>query len=158
MVGSPGSSSIRLFSSFDAAIHLGSQSKIRFQMDYIHLEFVYRKPKHRDTLCIDVEACFSRVQDCHHQRLRYLPKNFDREESQGRGHKKDREDFLSRLGRLLPETGTAGYSWSFLTNHACFLFPYPFPFKLILAVLSLFFSRKIKTIDPVVLSNVYSDK
>jgi REP element-mobilizing transposase RayT len=37
-------------------------------------------------------------------------------------NKKDREDFLERLGRLLPETHTACYGWSFLSNHAHFLF------------------------------------
>ncbi|NIA04438.1 MAG: transposase [Proteobacteria bacterium] len=37
-------------------------------------------------------------------------------------NKKDREDFLNRLERLLPETGTACYGWVFLPNHAHFLF------------------------------------
>ena len=34
----------------------------------------------------------------------------------------DREDFLQRLGKLLPETGTACYGWALLSNHAHFLF------------------------------------
>jgi len=37
-------------------------------------------------------------------------------------NKKDREDFLERLAKLLPETGTACYGWVFLSNHAHFLF------------------------------------
>lgn len=37
-------------------------------------------------------------------------------------NKRDREDFLERLGRLIPETGTACYGWAFLSNHAHFLF------------------------------------
>ncbi len=37
-------------------------------------------------------------------------------------NKKDREDFLGRLGKLLPETRTAFYGWAFLANHAHFLF------------------------------------
>ena len=37
-------------------------------------------------------------------------------------NKNDREDFLERLGQLLPETGTACYGWAFLSNHAHFLF------------------------------------
>ena len=37
-------------------------------------------------------------------------------------NKKDREDFLERLGKLLPETRTACYGWAFLSNHAHFLF------------------------------------
>ncbi len=37
-------------------------------------------------------------------------------------NKKDREDFLDRLGKLLPETQTACYGWAFLSNHAHFLF------------------------------------
>jgi REP element-mobilizing transposase RayT len=37
-------------------------------------------------------------------------------------NKKDREDFLERLEKLLPETGTACYGWAFLSNHAHFLF------------------------------------
>lgn len=37
-------------------------------------------------------------------------------------NKRDREDFLERLGRLLPETQTACYGWAFLSNHAHFLF------------------------------------
>ena len=36
--------------------------------------------------------------------------------------RKDREDFLQRLGKLLPETRTACYGWAFLSNHAHFLF------------------------------------
>jgi len=34
----------------------------------------------------------------------------------------DREDFIERLSDLLPETGTQCYAWSFLSNHAHFLF------------------------------------
>ena len=34
----------------------------------------------------------------------------------------DREDFLDRLSSLLPETQTACYAWTFLSNHAHFLF------------------------------------
>ena len=34
----------------------------------------------------------------------------------------DREDFLERLGKLLPETQTACHAWAFLPNHAHFLF------------------------------------
>jgi len=37
-------------------------------------------------------------------------------------NKKDREDFLERLARLLPETRTVCYGWVFLSNHAHFLF------------------------------------
>jgi REP element-mobilizing transposase RayT len=37
-------------------------------------------------------------------------------------NKKDREDFLDRLAKLVPETGTACYGWAFLSNHAHFLF------------------------------------
>ncbi len=37
-------------------------------------------------------------------------------------NKKDREDFLTRLATLLPETRTACYGWAFLSNHAHFLF------------------------------------
>jgi REP element-mobilizing transposase RayT len=37
-------------------------------------------------------------------------------------NKKDREDFLERLARLLPETRTVCYGWAFLSNHAHFLF------------------------------------
>ncbi len=37
-------------------------------------------------------------------------------------NKKDREDFLERLEKLIPETGTACYGWAFLSNHAHFLF------------------------------------
>ncbi|KKK58644.1 hypothetical protein LCGC14_3042380, partial [marine sediment metagenome] len=37
-------------------------------------------------------------------------------------NKKDREDFLDRLGKLLPETRTGCYGWAFLSNHAHFLF------------------------------------
>ena len=35
---------------------------------------------------------------------------------------KDREDFLQRLTKLLPETKTACYAWVFIPNHAHFLF------------------------------------
>jgi hypothetical protein len=35
---------------------------------------------------------------------------------------KDREDFIERLARILPETETACYGWSIMTNHAHFLF------------------------------------
>lgn len=35
---------------------------------------------------------------------------------------KDREDFLVRLGKLLPETQTSCYAWAFIPNHAHFLF------------------------------------
>jgi len=35
---------------------------------------------------------------------------------------KDRENFLDRLSVLLPETQTQCYGWSFLSNHAHFLF------------------------------------
>jgi putative transposase len=35
---------------------------------------------------------------------------------------KDRDSFLSRLEELLPETKTSCYAWSFLSNHAHFLF------------------------------------
>lgn len=34
---------------------------------------------------------------------------------------KDREDFLERLEKLLPETKTACYAWAFIPNHAHFL-------------------------------------
>jgi len=37
-------------------------------------------------------------------------------------NKKDREDFLDRLGNLLTETQTTCYGWVFLPNHAHFLF------------------------------------
>jgi putative transposase len=37
------------------------------------------------------------------------------------GHK-DREDFLERLAKLVPETKTACYAWVFIDNHAHFLF------------------------------------
>ncbi len=37
-------------------------------------------------------------------------------------NRKDREDFLDRLGKLLPETHTECYGWAFLSNHAHFLF------------------------------------
>jgi REP element-mobilizing transposase RayT len=33
----------------------------------------------------------------------------------------DREDFLERLSKLLPQTGTACYAWVFVPNHAHFL-------------------------------------
>lgn len=36
--------------------------------------------------------------------------------------RKGREDFLQRLEKLLPETGTACYGWALLSNHAHFLF------------------------------------
>jgi len=36
--------------------------------------------------------------------------------------KKDREDFLQRLAKLLPETKTACYAWVFIPKHAHFLF------------------------------------
>ena len=36
--------------------------------------------------------------------------------------RKDREDFLQRLGKLLLETRTACYGWAFLSNHAHFLY------------------------------------
>ena len=35
---------------------------------------------------------------------------------------RDREDFLERLAKLLPETETACYAWVFIQNHAHFLF------------------------------------
>lgn len=35
---------------------------------------------------------------------------------------KDREDFLERLAKLLPETKTVCYAWVFTPNHAHFLF------------------------------------
>jgi putative transposase len=35
---------------------------------------------------------------------------------------KDRDDFLIRLGKLLPETQTLCYAWAFIPNHAHFLF------------------------------------
>ncbi|MCF6177771.1 MAG: transposase [Geopsychrobacter sp.] len=35
---------------------------------------------------------------------------------------KDRNDFLERLEKLIPETGTTCYGWAFLSNHAHFLF------------------------------------
>jgi len=35
---------------------------------------------------------------------------------------KDREDFIERLSALIPETKTHCYAWSFLPNHAHFLF------------------------------------
>ncbi|MDA3903792.1 MAG: transposase [Desulfuromusa sp.] len=35
---------------------------------------------------------------------------------------KDRNDFLERLAKLIPETGTICYGWAFLSNHAHFLF------------------------------------
>ena len=43
---------------------------------------------------------------------------------------KDREDFLERLAKLLPETKTVCYAWVFIPNHAHFLFElvrYPLP-------------------------------
>ena len=35
---------------------------------------------------------------------------------------KDREDFLDRLARILPETQTPCYAWALIPNHAHFLF------------------------------------
>jgi len=35
---------------------------------------------------------------------------------------KDRENFIERLSILLPKTKTQCYAWSFMTNHAHFLF------------------------------------
>ena len=35
---------------------------------------------------------------------------------------KDREDFVERLAKLLPNTKTACYAWVFIPNHAHFLF------------------------------------
>src|SRR3989339_131546 len=35
---------------------------------------------------------------------------------------KDRQDFVERLGDLLPKSGTTCYAWALLTNHAHFLF------------------------------------
>jgi hypothetical protein len=35
---------------------------------------------------------------------------------------KDRENLIERLALLLPETKTQCYAWSFLSNHAYFLF------------------------------------
>lgn len=35
---------------------------------------------------------------------------------------RDRDDFLGRLARLVPETKTSCYAWAFLSNHAHFLF------------------------------------
>jgi len=32
-------------------------------------------------------------------------------------NEQDREDFLDRLSRLLPETDTACYAWVFISNH-----------------------------------------
>lgn len=37
-------------------------------------------------------------------------------------NRKDRKDFLDRLSYLVPETQTACYAWSFMSNHAHFLF------------------------------------
>jgi len=34
----------------------------------------------------------------------------------------DRENFLDRMGKLLLETKTPCYAWTFLPNHAHFLF------------------------------------
>jgi len=34
----------------------------------------------------------------------------------------DRDDFLTRLGKLIPETGKSCFYWSFVPNHAHFLF------------------------------------
>jgi len=36
---------------------------------------------------------------------------------------KDRENFIERLSILLPKIKTQCYAWSFMTNHAHFLFP-----------------------------------
>ena len=35
---------------------------------------------------------------------------------------KDRDNLFTRLEKLIPETKTSCYAWSFLTNHAHFLF------------------------------------
>jgi putative transposase len=35
---------------------------------------------------------------------------------------RDREDFIERLSKLLPQTETACYAWTFIDNHAHFLF------------------------------------
>ena len=37
-------------------------------------------------------------------------------------NKRDREDFLERLSKLLPQTETTCYAWVFMQNHAHFLF------------------------------------
>jgi hypothetical protein len=37
-------------------------------------------------------------------------------------NKRDREDFLGRLSKLLPQTETTCYAWVFIPNHAHFLF------------------------------------
>ncbi len=37
-------------------------------------------------------------------------------------NKRDREDFLERLAKLLPQTETTCYAWVFIPNHAHFLF------------------------------------
>jgi len=34
----------------------------------------------------------------------------------------DRDDFLSRLEKLIPVTGTSCFAWAFMPNHAHFLF------------------------------------
>ena len=34
----------------------------------------------------------------------------------------DRDNFIDRLGNLLPETGTGCYAWALIPNHAHFLF------------------------------------
>jgi putative transposase len=38
------------------------------------------------------------------------------------GNNRDREDFLERLSKLLPQSETACYAWVFIPNHAHFLF------------------------------------
>jgi len=36
--------------------------------------------------------------------------------------KADQDNFIDRLSRLIPESQTACYAWSMITNHAHFLF------------------------------------
>ena len=36
---------------------------------------------------------------------------------------KDRDNFIERLAKLLPETRTACYAWALIPKHAHFLFP-----------------------------------
>ena len=38
----------------------------------------------------------------------------------------DRDDFLTGLGKILPETSTPCYAWALMSNHAHLLFPYRF--------------------------------
>ena len=38
----------------------------------------------------------------------------------------DRDDFLTGLGKILPETSTRCYAWALMSNHAHLLFPYRF--------------------------------